>query len=773
MKVRLTRFILIGVLLAGAGFAGAQTTGMVSAVKQQNIFLLNGRPQLLFWARGLHRPQELPAYEKSGFTALYVGITASEASLSQAKALLAAAQADGFPVIVGIDSRAAQLDAKGAITVAVSPGSPAYQTAVRTFLSRVVTDLGSNSNVIAWIVENLAADQIVYGNPDYQRWLQQQYRDLPKINNIWGADFIDSRQITLEQAARIDADRPGGLGRAALSRGFYYQGRFRELLGLWAGSLRQLDQQRPIILGGQTDYRSLMAPMEPVAGQVTLVCAPRPSTFGGWSGIEAIDIARQANRFAAFAFADVRAGVSGGALYDWAGQCLVHGAAGIGLEDWDSIKAQPDLLSALLKINHRYIITGAFPRTPQAETAFIYVPMAGGPIYGFMPQTASAEPGVLFRAFARGTRFGGVDYLSEETVPQADLSRYATIFAPLAFAVYDDSQTALENYVQAGGVLVADWGFALNDGGSLNYLPEKMSQLFGVGDIWSYYRPPLDIAVDSPDELFPSLTFNATTSGEAEGSAFSGLVGDPVLLGGAKRLLTRFVEVAFAPTIVLNRFGEGYGIFAAAALWENWRRGDDLFEAFHRDLIGRSRGLTAVQEGLFPEADTIRYGEGGVGVYRPADLSGATAVHLAEAGNRVYFLSSGYQVLGDNPALVFFGSGGNSAFPLALQAELTGTVYLQVKEYGAKKIVLELHGPGALISSEGGAVSLSGGEAFTLNLTLKNGATYNVTDGSRHLLTIKSLAEEVTATRQLTASEGALAIKLSGSAMEMTLTPVE
>jgi hypothetical protein len=771
MKIKASVIIALAALVVGAVSSFAQTPGGFVIAKQQNLLLLNGRPRVLFWARGLQDPQELPAYKQAGFTALYVGITAADESLSQAKALLVAAQANGLPVIVGIDAPAARLDADGAVAVALSPSSPAYQAGVGNFLSRVVAELGDNPNIIAWMIENLSPDQVSYDTPDYQLWLQQQYRNLQEINDTWQTDFTDLGQITLEGAQGIDADRPGGLGRAALSPGLYYQGRFREVLNLWGGRLRQLDPSRPIILGSQRDYRSLMVTPELFAGQVTLACTPRPSALGGWRGIEAIDMARQANRFAAFGFADVSSGVSGAALSDWAGQCLVHGAAGLGLENWDSIKVRTDLLEAVARINTRFIQTEFFPRTPRAETAFLYLPMAGGPDYGFMPQPASAEPGKLFQAFARGTRFGGLDYLCEETLPRADLSRYATIFAPLAFTVYNDSQSALENYVQNGGVLVADWGFAVNDGGSLNNLPETASRIFGLSVIWPHYRSPLDIAVESPDDLFPSLPFPAMTSGEADGSAFSGLVGEAFLLGDAKQFMTRYAELAFAPSIVLNRAGEGYGIFATAALWEYWRRGDKLFEEFHRDLISRSRGISVRQEGLFPGADITRFEGGGVGCYRPAELTEAPEVQLPEAGSTVYLVPSGYQKLGDDPALVFFGGGGNIALPLALRARLSGAVYLRVKEYGAKKIVLELHGPGVLITPQVGEVSLSGGGDFSVTLAVGRGASYAFAPGSHHLLTLKSLNDNALTTGEVTATEDALVFSLTGSEMEITLTP--
>jgi len=771
MKIKFSLIFCLAIVLANSLFSSAQTTGGLTAIKQKNLILLNGRPQVLLWARDLQDPQDLPAYKRAGFTALYIGITASDESLARVKTLLAAAQGDNFPVIVGLDARAAQINVDGAAVISVNPASSAYQVGVQSFLGQVVGELGNHPQIIAWIIENLNADRLAYSTGDYRFWLQNQYQNIGELNTAWGTDFADLQQITPDTVGEVDAALPGGLGRAALSVGLYHKSRYRDLLDLWAGSLRRLDQRWLIILGGQPDFRSLMVPAEIFAGQVAGAYLPRFAEAGGWQGIEAIDMARQDNRFAAFAFADVRSGVSGGTLYDWVGQALVHGAAGLGLDNWESIKGNADLLSALSKINDRFIKTGAFPQTPQADTAFIYTPMAGGAGYSFSPQPASAEPGILFSTFARGTRFGLVDYLCEETLPQADLRRYTTIFAPLAFTVYRDSQTSLANYVQGGGTLLVDWGFAVYDSGSLHYLPDGMSRLFGVGSIGAYTRTPLDIAVISPDELFPSLPFQAMTSGQDEGSAFSGLVGDTRIMGEAKRFMTIYAYAAYAPSIVINREGEGHALFASAPLWENWRRGDNLFQEFHYDLLSRNPSLVVERTGLFAEADAARYERATFGIYRPANLAAVSTLRSEEIGNRVYFLGSGCQVLGDDPHLVFSGSGGNFAFPLALQASPSTTTYLQVKSYGTLKIVLELHGSGALITTEGGVLNLSGGSPFTLTLTLQNSGIYDFADGSRHQLTLKPLGGGAPTVRKLVASGGALQISHSGTAVEMTLEP--
>jgi hypothetical protein len=293
-----------------------------------------------------------------------------------------------------------------------------------------------------------------------------------------------------------------------------------------------------------------------------------------------------------------------------------------------------------------------------------------------------------------------------------------------------------------------------------------------VGALVAYLRTPLDLTVVATDNLFPSLPLQAQTSGAAEGGAFSGLVG-AVNLTTAKRLMTIEGFEFYVPSIVINRAGAGAAVFASAPLWENWRRGDALFEGFHYDLLRRNPSLAVAQTGLFPEADIARYADNGFGIYRPADLAAPTQVTAGGIGNKVYFLSSGYQILGNNPALVFSGSGGNFARPLTLQYNPNTPAYLQVKEYGAKRLALEIHGANPTIISEGGKSTLREGLPFLLALTLDQGGLYSFTPGSRHRLTLQPLAGGPATTQELVAGEGTLQLNLSGPAMLATLEPSE
>jgi hypothetical protein len=341
------------------------------------------------------------------------------------------------------------------------------------------------------------------------------------------------------------------------------------LLDLWAQAISAQDPAHLLLLGGQKDFRSLATVSDSYNGMLPLAYRPSASAQGGFNGIEAIDIARRANHFLAFAFADARV-LSGALLYDWAGQAFVHGAAGFGLDGWGKIKGDMELQKTLLRLR-TLSAAGAFPRTPLADTAFLYEPLAGGPLYGFMSQAASAEPGILFYEFGRGTRFGLVDYLTEDMLTAADLARYGVVFAPLGFSASAESQQALIAYVNGGGIVVADWGIGVYQSGGLNSLPDNLSALFSVGFIYADMRAPLNISVLSPDPLFPSLPFEAVTTGSLEGAAFSGLMGNAFAMPPEAIILMTIMYDSYTPSIILHHVGNGAAIFASMPLWENWR----------------------------------------------------------------------------------------------------------------------------------------------------------------------------------------------------------
>ncbi len=761
---------------AEAAPAEKKPPASVQVKKSENLALVGGRPRALLWAEGLKEKEEVKDYAKAGLNVLYVGVAASNKdALSAAEDLLAAGEDHSLPALVGLDSRAAQLDKDGRPTIAVHPRSPAYQRGVRDFVSAVVPKLKGRPGVIGWIVEGLSPQALTYAPADFQWWLQANYQEVGRLNQSWGSEFTDFTQISPASPAQVDADRTGQLGRATLDLGMYYYSLYRDLLTLWAREIRRADAGHLVIVGGQGDFRSLAATPELYDGLVALGSKPRPAAEGGFEGIEAIDIARRANRFLAFGFAKTQE-VSGASLYEWAGQCFVHGAAGLGLQGWERIKGDEGLRSALKRLNDLVVKAGAFPRTPRAETALLYEPLSGGPEYGFLPQAASAEPGALFRAFARGTRFGAVDYLTEDMLARTELSRYGVIFAPLAFSVSAPSQQALSGYVNGGGVLLADWGIGAYESGSLNYLPQPLADLFGVGYIFARTRTPLDIAVISPDALFPSLPFEAITTGKRVGAAFTGLVGDVRVVEGGKRFMTRYAFGEHAPSIILNTVGGGRAIFASAPLWENWQRGDGLFDEFHGDLIGRRRAVWAAGAGgLFADADVTLYSDGTVGLFRGA--SGIpTEVQVDGDASQVFLVRSGAQVVGSaRPTLLFTGAGANLAAALPMTVSgARGLSYLQVKEYGPERVALEIHGPRAVVSSTAAGAKVQGGMEFSMSITLRSEARgYTFPAKSRHKVVIREVTDkEKIPGKEVAASESAaLTVSVKGKAVEVIIEP--
>jgi len=760
-----------------ANAAPAGTPAAASIVgKQKNLVIIEGAPLVLLWARGLTDVEEVEAYAETGLNTLYIRIAQTdEESLAKADELISEGEDSDILSLAGLDARAAQRDENGQLAVAAQSHSPAYQQRVHAFVSAAVSALKSRPGLAGWIIEGLSPELLVYSDADFQAWLESGYQSIDNLNQSWGSDFTDFSQIGQNTPARVDAERPGQLGRAAIDLGLYRYWLYRDLLDLWANEILRADAQHLVILGGQGDFRSLTVPSDLYQGIVAQAAQPKRAASGAFEGIEAIDMARRANTFLAFGFADAQS-LSNANLYDWAGESLLHGAAGIGFDGWSKIKSDKGLQDAIGRLRKLAIGSDLFPRTPQAATAFLYEPLAGGSAYGFLPQPASEEPGALFRAFARGTRFGPVDYLTEDMLRNADLSRYGVIFAPVAFALSSDSEQALIAYVNGGGVLVGDWGIGAYASGTLNYLPESLANLFGTGYIFALTRTPLDLAVFSPDPLFPSLPFEAITSGQRVGGAFSGLVGDVKVMGEARRFMTRYAFGTYAPSILINDRGSGHAVFASAPLWENWQRGDDLFEEFHGDLISR-RALVAVSggSGLFTPEDVVLFDDGAVGLFRTEASPFPTQVAAAGEAERLFDVRSGFQVLGaDRPAFLFGAAGPNIAVPTSLKVDdVGGPSFFKLKEYGPTAIVLEFHGPGASFSFEDGEMRASGGNLFGLGLFITSQSNgYIISAGSRHKVTFTEAdsGREI-GSPEVTASSSTLSVAISAKSLLVRIEP--
>lgn len=751
----------------------------ISAEKSNNLVVVAGVPQVLLWARGLQNPEEVEAYAEARLNTLYVAVPrAEEQALAQAEAILAVGEEVGLPAVIGLDSRAARIMLDDGREIAAHPRAATYQRNVRLFINTVAPRLKGRGSVIGWVIEGLSPQSVVGTDEDFQNWLEDNYQDIASLNQSWHSGFRDFSEIALLTPAQVDAPQTAGLGRAMMDLGLYNYWLYRGLVELWANELRRADASRLLILGDQADFRSLATIPDTYSGIVTRAVQTTPAAQGGFTGIEAIDLARRTNTFAAFAFADAQT-LSSDTLYAWAGECLVHGAAGIAFDGWQKINRDTGLKSALARLSELTASANVFPRTPRAQSAILYEPFSGGPGYGFLPIATSQEPGALFAAFARGTRYGLVDYLTEDMLVSANLSRYGVIFAPLALTVSPNSQQALINYVTGGGVLVADWGIGLYQSGTLNAMPDSLSALFGAGFTLPVVRTPMNISVLSPDPLFPSLPFQAMTSGQQAGGAFAGLLGDVKVMGAAKRFMTMQAFGTYAPTILLNQVGAGYAIFASAPLWENWRRGDALFDGFHGDLIARNRNLVAGGgSGLFAPVDVSRYDDGAVGLFRGADAPLPTQVQITGDGTRVYEVRSGYQIIGSpRPSFAFTGAGANLAVPLPMQINLANgndRGLLQVKEYSLDAIVLEVRGPGAAFASEDGAAKVEGGGDFNATLSIPSfQGGYSFASGSRHRVTVRDLTGAAeTRVGTVTASGGrALSVPITGRQVEVRIEP--
>ncbi len=144
--------------------------------------------------------------------------------------------------------------------------------------------------------------------------------------------------------------------------------------------------------------------------------------------------------------------------------------------------------------------------------------------------------------------------------PEADLSKYKLVIAPVLKMVKTGVAEKLEQFTRAGGTFVATYFTGIVDGTDRafpNGYPGPLSDLLGI---W----------VEETDALSPEEKNSALFSGE-NGHIFEcGLLCDRIQLRGAEALATYMQEFyAGEPVVTVNRFGEGSAYYVGSALEES------------------------------------------------------------------------------------------------------------------------------------------------------------------------------------------------------------
>ncbi len=758
---RLIGWLVVGVVLAAAGTCAAAENAApppppVKVRRDANFLRIDGRPALLLWAQGLTDADELDLYRQTGLNTLYVRVVdGSPEELEAVSALMSAAEEQGLYIVASLAPSAIRDEAGE--TLPVDPDDDRYRRAVEEFATRAAEALSAHPRLIAWLVEAVPPNRIAWGDAGFRSFLEEGYPSLAALNRSWGSNLASWDAITAAAARDVDSTFPWGVGRASVDLAAYREQTFARAVSLWATAVRSADPGRPVLASALTDYRSIASVTSDVDGMVLHVYPSLAEADYVTHNVQAVDIARRGNQFAAVQTLDVWAG-DPAQVDGWARLALLHGAAGVAFTDWKKIAGSSALQHVIQTLARDYGESASFPQTPLARIAVLYTPVAGGAarngqgLYGYVDGLTPKEPTGLFDIVRTGTRYGLLDVLTLSALKETDLNRYGAIIAPAAFYLPDDSQVALQNFVLRGGVLVVDRGAGMYQAqGSVYSMPPLLRDLLGLRH------------ADLSSPTLEKVTSTQDTTGQQGSPGESGLNPvNPIERGlessqalqelasiledvlAKKQVTTHFGEqfaVGQGPNLRVREFGKGLAVYVPMFLYQEWGANDPAFVKFHQEILKRRADIEVVfPNKLWPNVSVAVYRGWPIGV---SAAGTAVSVDAFDAENQAYLIPGGAMRFA-NPAdddrteLLFPPATLALArpVPIYLRPRAPGAVVAaSVTRYDADGIEIALSGAGAQANVKGGVVRISGGVSVPVEIEIKGGL-YPVAAGSIHHLTV-------------------------------------
>ncbi len=619
------------------------------------------------WCRGITAPGDLDAYVAEGFDTLIVPLSWQagddgalfDTNFVPQRAFAAEGAKRGLKIIFSISASPEGLGA-----TRISADSPSYSALWTNWAQSALTSLDNTPNLAGWMLPDDSRALTTFDDTGFRRYLASHFASIEPLNARWGTNYPDFDSISISDVetlvsvwkSRAQSDGKGALpalgalgaasdsnaafSPAALSLADYKANSWKDLMSLWASTLRGVDEKHPIFSGTCPDYAQLLAMPEGVdvstASFPPNVAEPDIVTHNPQS----IDIARRAGAHIAIAQLsieprpDLNATSMAQLLPRWVDAAFAHGARGIAFDSFDALKRNPALSDAILKTLTRIKSEPLDSQMPIATTAVLLEPLAEGAtlrvgqttdprgLYGFGEGLVSDEPSTLVASLRWGTAFGGVDYLAPDDLDSVDLSRYSTILAPQLLDCSPETTEKLAAWMRSGGTFVTDLGLgALQNGGSATALPPQMALLAGGIGPFELRQTAFNVRGASSSPLLPTWAKQLDSrpgmmlshgNGEDD-TAFQGPAGFaaaspkaiPLALGPS--LPAPFAPIGGAPAaepakVVLSaaQVEHGYFVFAPFRLWASWRPGQFGFDPLHGDILARGADLAVSSDALTP-----------------------------------------------------------------------------------------------------------------------------------------------------------------------------
>ncbi len=743
----------------------------------------HGLARPLFFFIGLQGEGAADTAQAMGLNALQIKLPADAPDrIDEIRAEIREAADKGLQVIL-------QLPTNLGLEQRLELGYRDYWRKLEAYIRVVVPALRDEQGIVAWQTDDFLERAIHFSDAGFQSFLQERYGTLEALNDAWGTEFGDWRQIGQETVKQADGEQPWGIGVASVDLADWKAAVMREVMRRWAAMVRAYDRRRPLMTGRLSLYRTIAS--VPLDYDI-VVPAMRPDVLEDdpvTGNVHAVDMCRRGGRFEVVPALHIALPpdpkFTEGRVVQWILEAAGHGARGFAIEDWERFVTfvhegeQERRPLARREIRRRLaVLAGQIgPLTapeiwhvkPRACYAFLWAPYAGGleafkvPAYGYLGGWSPREPSALFFAFRRGCQFGIADYLTVDDLAAVDLDRYGVIFAPHVLSVPEAAARALEEWVNAGGVLVADVGLGMYQTRDWKVLPSPLSAVFGLSQMVGGVRMRTNWQVVKGTELVPGLPPGVRAIGlvdvrrgpvpatERQPRAIDSWMTYAPQVPGVEPLAIAHVKPApggqgrLIAGIFSNTHGLGGGVFATFRLWGRWDPADPLFAAFHGALCSR-RAQYALAGGFWPGGAAVVAEEDGAKII---SVSGGTVeLDALRVDDRLfahaYCTTSAEIRLPDGrragdvhlvveaPAMTLVPL---EKLPVAVRP-YERTCVSRVEVYGPRAIVLKLYGdrPAVLMTKAG--LKMRGMNVVPVRVIVSDGR-YKVAPGSEHKVRVK------------------------------------
>ena len=475
-----------------------------------------------------------------------------------------------------------------------------------SYVQKIVERYCKITNLVGWTFMDEYADGVTYPDEAFRDFLRQEYETVRRLNQFWGTNYGDFGEVTLEyarngrgrpEATMVQEAFPYGIGPKAFDSAHFKVERTAWANRRFEDTVREVDLVTPIWSG---------------ANNIGWSSCQIPATWGAFfyfypesSGndmlthhIWAMDVGRGPNarpvmqmllpeHFSHHSWhRDARV------LRGWMMESAIHGASGITVWPWGFLgkdNREGDRSSSMERIDltgltiRQLEACGLFNMMPMPTIAVLYEPYAEGwgnksQVYGVL-RYPTGEPLHLFRELPFGTKFGQVEYLTSNTLDQARYEEYGVILAPFACDLTSEMVHLLREYVEGGGVLVADVGFdCLRAGKTVTSMSEEARKLFGIRSLKvSDSGSGRFVATGEYAELLGGIV--------AEEDRTNRLLQYPldVKTSSAKAAL----KGPGRQGVFVNEVGEGYAVFISCLAWSESTVTDPLLRRIHEALFQR------------------------------------------------------------------------------------------------------------------------------------------------------------------------------------------